>query len=169
MSQYPRPTPIVLAIPSILSVAFGGVTYLILIRPYQLAAEARSWPEVPCVITESTVRYFNNNEGKTRFEPAVRYTYDIDGTRFEGSKLNFGSVNQVGEDASLEAIQPYPRGLRTTCRVRPGAPGFSVLEPAVRGVFLHVMGTVFGAGALMALTVSGLVWVRYFRMRPSIR
>jgi len=163
MNGRPLPVWFKFVVPPLFALLCGGIVYGALIHPYRRAADAASWPAVPCVILESKVQ--NIERSRTLFEPLVRYRYLIGGQDYESDRIWFaGDVSQQGEQPSREAIRPYPSGSQTTCRVNPENPADSVLDPVLRGPIPWILGGCFGTG--VAISLAGTV-LAYRPRRPA--
>ena len=168
MANWRRPKLPGLAILTLLPFLCGALAYLIVVLPFQAVTRAGTWPEVACEITESRVDSYEVGAGRSRKiqrEPVVRYRYQVEGASFEGSTIGYKTY--AGMDPSAEAIRPYPKGLRTTCRVSPEDPSASVLDPSRDIVGTVVIITVFALAFLVVTSAAVYYWRQFFRLSPA--
>lgn len=99
---------------------------------------SETWPSTTGVVIESKlssrrVTGGGKNAGShTRYFPAVKYTYELDGTEFTGDRLRIGG--QEGGEAEMRSIlDQYPLGSEVAVFYSPDAPQQSVLRTGVFG------------------------------------
>jgi len=123
------------------------------------AKASEAWPSVPGVITHSDVAS-HTSDGKRMYRPDVRYDYQVEGQRYEGSTLWFGGdYSSSSSSRAGKVVSKYPVDREVTVHYDPEAPYESVLEPgavlssyavfAIGGLFavvgaLLVLGGIFG-------------------------
>lgn len=118
-------------------------------------SDSQGWTETPGKIIEAKVSW---NETKTRATVRPRYTYEVDGREFEGTRYDFG--DHRFDPKELEAVLIPLREEKTiSCYVNPDAPSESVLSQAYDGKFTGRC--IFGGFFLLlgaALTWVGFRW-----------
>lgn len=85
-------------------------------------ADSERWPVVPGVILESSVSAVRE-EGRRRFRPTVRYSYDVDGKRYECNRIQW--VAEGFYDPSrpgMAVLQPGPPACCARCTSSPRPP-----------------------------------------------
>lgn len=102
----------------------GGVSPLLDSR------EARSWPQVPCTITESFVDSHSSSDGTT-YSIEIRYTYQWMGRTFHGEQYTFGDTSSSGKSSKQAVVRRYPVGSTATCFVNPDDPYEAVITTDV--------------------------------------
>lgn len=151
-----------LGLPSIqyLPLVVGGV--LVLWSLFQLWGGLRSyrWPTVTGTVESTKVR-----EGVTSatedtaprhyFEPRVRYTYQVDGKEYAGTRISYGGPPQYDEREEAESLlEDYALDRPVEVRYRPDRPWESVLRPGLsHGFWVPLLvGSFFaGVGAWLVL------------------
>lgn len=109
----------------------GMLFVWLMARSYLRAREMRSWPEVPCVILSSELEERRHDlQSPREFRVNVTFGYEWNGERRTSDRLSLrGSPWTSKRDLIEKRATEFPAGLRTTCRVRPGDPGFAILKP----------------------------------------
>lgn len=111
------------------------------------AKASEAWPTVPGVVTHSEVAS-HTSDGKRMYRPDVRYDYEVDGRRYEGSTVWFGGdYSSSSSGGARKVVARYPPGREVAVSYDPEAPYESVLEPGA--VFSSY--AVLGIGALFAV------------------
>mgnify|MGYP002651796972 CR=1 FL=1 len=77
----------------------------------QRGADTKIWPAVEGVVIESAIAA-DREAGCQRFRPVVRYRYEVDGQRYEGSRIKW---------AMDQGFRKYTRARRLLDRYRAGA------------------------------------------------
>ncbi len=80
------------------------------------------WKQTTGEITRSEVGLYLPEEGETLKRPVIRWTYEVDGKRYEGESPN------VGITWVQEVVDKYPVGQRVTVRYNPDRPEQSTVE-----------------------------------------
>jgi hypothetical protein len=119
------------------------------------SAESEKWPAVEGVVLDSAVAA-RRDGGRQRFQPTVRYRYEIGGARYEGNRIRF---------ATSEGFRKYTRARRMLDRYRSGTPvrvhydprrpGVAVLLPGSASV-LRPVHLILSTAALYGLFTIGL-------------
>ncbi len=109
--------------------SFSPFAAVLALMPGQRVAGSERWPVADAVIVESSVSA-RRDGGRQRFLPVLSYRYDVDGQRFEGSRITWSTGR---------GFRKYTRARRQLDRYRPGStvkvhydparPGSAVLEP----------------------------------------
>ncbi len=155
MTESVETKALALGISTILTLAGGTVVFVTLIYPAIRAHRARSWPEIPCVIVECSVRE------KT---PQIRYRYEVNGIPYHGDRVHFGAVADLPGDGD-PLHPPYPFGMKTTCHLNPKDPEDSVLVPVVGGATMKLVGGFSAVIFLIPFTTFCIAWSRFLRGR----
>lgn len=90
-------------------------------------AASNSWPSVKGTVQSSKVKRINRARKSDRFETDIRYTYQVDGRTYSGTRIKFGERMSTRMEAE-SAFARYPRGSEVDVFYKPGAPGEAVLE-----------------------------------------
>jgi hypothetical protein len=114
---------------------------------------SRSWPTIEARVVRSTVTRFRGDDRTVNYLPSIAYQYEVDGTTFVGTQLDWGRLGTTDEKAQRVA-DDYPVGKLVTAYYDPLHPHRSVIEP--RGLtwscFLIVFGLGFIGGGVLMLT-----------------
>jgi hypothetical protein len=125
----------VLLIVGLLILALGIPGACHITRKYRRKADATtSWPNTKGVILSSKVKEpprSSSGSGRTQAThvPRIRYTYTVNGRKYEGSRHTIGHVK--GKTASEELVARFPKGKIVTVYYDPKDPSQAVL---VRGM-----------------------------------
>lgn len=115
-----------------LSLALMGALFVLLMwRSFERAHAMRSWPEVECQIISSEVeeRRIDPNS-PPEFRLNISYGYIWEGKPRVGDHLTLrGNPWTSKSNVVEERVEAYAAGTKTTCRVDPKNPDFSVLRP----------------------------------------
>ncbi len=135
-----------------------GVIFTIFIAGDALdAVNSEGWSKAQGeVITSELLQTVSRDEdgGSTyTYQPAVTYTYTVDGIGHTGSRISFGDYSSNSEDRMRAAISPYPLGANITVYHHPADASNSVLEPGMSGS-LWVM---VASACIMPLIGIGLI------------
>jgi hypothetical protein len=93
---------------------------------YWRAEQSKSWPAVTgrMLVSEVSVRL-----GKgPRNLPDVSYEYEVDGSRYESSRIRFGQGRTRFRAQAEELVGRYPVGSEVEVRYNPADPGVAVLD-----------------------------------------
>ena len=92
-------------------------------------ADSKAWPAVEGVVLDSAIAS-DRDGGRQRFRPVIRYRYEVEGQRYEGSRI---------QSAVKQGFRKYTRARRVLDRYRAGSaikvhynpsrPGMAVLQP----------------------------------------
>ncbi len=147
---------------------FGGLFVILsashaceLMEATQEGSDAIHWPTVPGSVTESSIKEHESTGprgGKqTSYEPAVSYTYSVDGKAFTGHQIRFAQLITGNPADARMALGPYPVGAAVTVHYRADSPEISTLEvggpvhrawvralaPGGFGVIVWILGALF--------------------------
>jgi len=137
-----------------------AVTALMFI-PYHRGKETRSWPETPCVITESYEKEGSLGDlTSSSHRVFLRYRYTIGGQEYTSTHLQrrtFAgaddadlSFKTAGSAEAKKLLDKYPVNLKTTCWVNPADPADALLEhqstAAIYTLWFPMLFAVGGAG-----------------------
>lgn len=135
--------------------------------------KSSKWPTVEGTILESKVTFSTRTEKREfdtsrpdlteyktvdTFYPTVTYQYELDGRRYEGSRITSCDSGMTSDRASAET-KKYPAGSKTTVYYSPKDRGWSVLVPGVTsssllGIFLGALWTLCCLGTISFLVLS---------------
>ncbi|MCY1083089.1 DUF3592 domain-containing protein [Archangium lansingense] len=119
---------------SALTLVFDGVILYGITRQ----TLARSYPHVPGTITHSQVVKNSDSDGTTyRFE--VRYSYEVNGQRYEGTRYRYSAWGSSSSSPSAEAARHFTVGATVPVFHHPEAPGDAVLLTGVQGMDLFLL------------------------------
>ncbi len=113
--------------------------------PVVQAIKARSWPEVPCTILESSV-LSHENDGTT-YSVKVAYEYEVDGRLYRSNRYRFMTGSSSGYEGKAAVVARLPSGSRSVCYVDPRDPSRAVLDRSL------------GAWTLLSLIPLGFIAV----------
>lgn len=142
-----------------LSFAYSGY------NGYRHSQQGTKWPTVEGQILESRVEQtggrYRRRGGRYRgeFTPIVRYSYQVNGGVYEGSKLT--STDSSGSKVTMERkLMEYGVGTKVPVYYNPADPSDSLLEPGeqsndlirlITGLLMTAVGAVFAVGAFLGL------------------
>ena len=119
-------------------------------------ADSTAWPAVNGVVLDSAIAA-DRDGGRQRFRPVVRYRYEVDGQRYEGSRI---------QSAAKEGFRKYTRARRLLDRSRAGSaikvhydpsrPGMAVLQPGQAVPALRPIYVVASTAAVYTLFTIGI-------------
>lgn len=113
------------------SLVLGGLGVYLIIhsqRSKQKAAQSQSWPMVKGLICETRIRTQEHNE-TLRYEPVVRYTYEVGGKIYESGQITFGSSVDFGSrQKAVDYLVDYPVDGEVSVYYNPDNPGEAVLK-----------------------------------------
>ena len=89
--------------------------------------DSRDWPTVEGRIIHSEVRRVGFGK-KQRYRAEVRYTFDVDGRSYQGSRIRLGDTTGNSESAQRSLIADYQLGANVAVYYDPDSPQQSVLE-----------------------------------------
>lgn len=134
----------------------------------QEARASESWPVVSGTVTESFVEVVEDSEGSDGHRPVVRYRYEVEGERFESSRISFGTHNNADKRGAERTVADYPVGEPADVAYDPDDHGRAVLEPGNEGVNFLIQLTGLGfAIAGLALLVGSMVVAIRRRTQPE--
>ncbi len=131
---------------SVIGVLFGlpfflagaGFLWFGALKPILLAAESRSWPEVPCRIFSSQVISHRDSDGDTH-KVVITFAYRFGARDYRGGSYNFSDFSSGGYKGKRKIVARYPVGAEATCWVDPDDPETAVLSRAVPGVVFFLI------------------------------
>ncbi len=135
----------------------GAVFTLLILADAARVAEVWFWPEAECTVLSGSVEETGDDENP--YTVAVVFEYQIDGRAYRGTNLTRSSSASSSYDTVRRAVDAYPPGTRTTCRVDPENPGEAVLECRLPWIalagFLPLIFVAVGAGGIYGVWRSG--------------
>ncbi len=67
-----------------------------------------AWPTASGRITQAQVASTRDSEGRTLYYPDIRYSYDVDGTTYQGNRLRAGSrAHLATQDAARQTVERF--------------------------------------------------------------
>jgi Protein of unknown function (DUF3592) len=120
--------------------------------------EARNWPTIPAVVTESDALWVEHHQAVKRsmwnYELHLRYAYTIGGREYIGSRASFSAWGPTENFNPLNSTiaHRYPVGARVSAHYDPSDYSRSVLQPVARlsawiafslGILLARLGLVY--------------------------
>lgn len=118
------------------------------------------WTQVSGTVVSNDVEDVWDTTGD-RYAAQVVYTYEVDGTTYEGDQLSLRGTIYTGNQEDAERIvAPYPPGTAVTPYVNPADPTQAVLERDVPGAILGIV-----AAGVVLLLLSVSLGVRQFASR----
>ena len=109
-----------------------------LIRNLRLGLASANWPNVLGVVIESSVSR-SWDDGVWRFGAQVRFTYEVDGSLYQGSEWSYRPIGPTREDAET-IVAEYSRGTEIPVYYDPTKPSQAVLRPGADvGLFVSLI------------------------------
>lgn len=143
----------------------GGFTFLGLLFvmiggfEFRQGLKANDWPAAAGKIVESKVTATPGTDHDYTVD--VRYSYEVDGQKFEGDKLRFGNESHDSRASAMEEQLLYPPGKAVQVHYDPTTPSRSVL---IRGIGLSWVMMALG---LMAFVIGLVVMFHMVRSRAA--
>lgn len=101
---------------------------------------ATFYPHAPGTITHSQVVERGNSDGDgTLYGFEVRYAYEVDGRRYEGTRYRYASWSSSDRAMAADAVRRFPVGARVPVFHHPEAPADAVLVTGVQGHDLYML------------------------------
>ena len=120
---------------------FGLIVLALVIASLRDAAAMKRWPVVRGRVVSSKVEEYKESvkghtsgprDRMTLYRPAVVYEYEIDGNRYESTRITQSpGLNRGVPDFAEEVVRRYPAGSSVDVRYNPRHVAESVLEPRV--------------------------------------
>jgi hypothetical protein len=133
--------------------ALSGLLVWLDRRQRQRARRAQAWAEVPAVILESTVNEEEQMEKEIFYTPVVRYSYVYGRTKYEATRIRFGSEETASQKDAAAVAARYAVGSTVVARVNPNEPTEATLlvDPPHRVQYIApaVMFALVGVGVLV--------------------
>jgi hypothetical protein len=119
------------------------------VAKYRVGAASVDWPTVDGRITDSRLDS-TRSDNTTTYHPTVSYTYEVGGTRHQGSRITAisGYTSRGKADAVLAR---YGVGTAVKVSYDPEDPNSSVLEPGVGSDAMMILAAAAGCLALAVL------------------
>ncbi len=118
------------------------------------ARSARRWPQVEARVVEASVceQPAIARVPHSLYTPAIRFEYIAHGHMHVGDRLTIVSSDfQTADIKQAEAfVAGYPPGMRTTVRVKPGAPSVAVLRADASARAMQHYAAIALSGCLLA-------------------
>lgn len=115
--------------------AGAALLWLFSIRPMLKVQDARTWPPVPCTVTESRVEESRDSDGTT-YKAVITGSYAYQGQEYGGARYDFTNYSSSGYDGKAAIVARYPVGTRTECYVNPADPAEAVLDRSASSRYL---------------------------------
>jgi hypothetical protein len=135
----------------LLALIFGGVGVGISVPSFR----ARGWPTVQGTILSSTIHTQRGSKGGSTYACRVSYTFQVNGARYEGRKLDALEVHSSGRGAHEDQATFAP-GKPCQVHYNPDDPSESCLRPGP-GVLQYVfltLGAVLCGGMVLAMAAA---------------
>ncbi len=120
------------------------------------AREAATWPVRRAAVEHSAVEETFSIFAGSRYRPAIRYRYEVEGVAYPGERLRIDAGSHANRGAAESDIAPYAPGDAIDVRVDPGVPARSVILPeAAYGdlYFELAMGAAVSLAAIVGLAI----------------
>jgi len=117
------------------------------------ARTSRFWPTVPGVVQSSEVRERRTRLG-TNYRLALRYSYEVGGSGYEGDRVAFGPSWVPDEDLIDALARKYPAGAAVAVHVDPAAAETAVLETTTAMAFKNQIKIWLLAAFPLVLTIA---------------
>jgi Protein of unknown function (DUF3592) len=146
--------------PAPIALGLIGLVNMLLLR--RRAQRTMKWSVAGGIIRSSHIQkgksgssVGHGNTRTTTYKGEIVYTYTVDGSQFEGSRVQFGATRRAFHKYEIEQfIESYPEGKAVDVHYDPENPGKSVLEVGLSPTMKK--GMLFIA-AMLAL--GGLGWI----------
>jgi hypothetical protein len=120
-----------LVLKTLIFLPFLGLSLFFLygsVRTVQQQARAADFLAVPAEVVESRVQYIRT-VSRRRWEVRIVYTYTVDGTRYQSSRLGFDTRPRIEGYEGTEAsyAEAFPVGKQITAYYDPEEPATAVL------------------------------------------
>ena len=116
---------------ALLLICFGGVFLHFLVPGVWSGMKAISWEATPCLIIDNNVKKHKRVEqsgiGREVTQFLVRYSYEVNGTKYYSNRYSFLNPSTSGSRADNIAVQ-YPLNSKATCYVDPNNSAQAVLN-----------------------------------------
>ena len=113
------------------------------------------WPTTTGTVTLSTVEARSDSEGGTTYYPVVRYSYQVGGQIFQGSRIAPGM--EVGGSGAGKVSARYPMGAQVPVYYDPQSPSDAVLEKKAPAQF-WVWFILVIIDCVLCGVVPGIIW-----------
>ena len=138
-------------------VAGVALTYFKTWPDFQTAKESLHWPKTTATIDRAQVISSKDSKNKIKYSVDIKYSYQIQGRKFESSQIYKGSEG-FSSSSSSDAnyyISKYPIGQQVEVSYSPTQVGEAVLEPGVNQnhyIFLGISGLfgIVGFGLILS-------------------
>ena len=116
---------------------------------------SETWPTAKGQITRSEVQKRSAGKGGVTYHPKIAYSYRIDGTWYEGKRVEFGKPLVIfnTKDHATQLVAKYPKASKAMIYYHPDQPSLSTLQSGITrrslvfgwlsSLLPIVMGTVF--------------------------
>jgi hypothetical protein len=122
----------------------------------QRGADSTAWPAVKGVVVDSAIAA-DHDGGRQRFRPVVRYRYEVDGRRYEGSRIQSAAEDGFRKyTRARRMLDRYGTGSAIKVHYDPSRPGTAVLQPGQAIPALRPMYVVASTIAVYTLFTIGI-------------
>ena len=118
------------------------------------AADSEKWPVVHGVVLESGIAAVRLRRVR-RFRPTVRYSYEVDGKRYECSRIQWAAQGFRKYHRARRLLDRYRSGSAVKVHYDPSRPGMAVLQTGHTAV-LRPMHIVASTAAIYAVFTIGM-------------
>jgi len=127
-------------------------------RGWRQVGGSRHWPSTTGRVLAASVEASRRvGRSGVSFYPAVMYEYYVDGQRYVGNRISFGTRMGTGVRSWVESqVERYPAGSEVEVFYNPTNPADAVLEHGAPGSWGNLLVVVILVGALIVFLASFL-------------
>ncbi len=103
-----------------------GVSFPLVILPWQQSRAAEQWIEAPAEVIWSRVTSHRSDDGTT-YGIDIFYRYEVDGVEHRSNRYDFIGGSSSGYQSKKAVVDRYPPGHQFTCYVDPAQPERAVI------------------------------------------
>lgn len=152
---------VVMALFGLSLILVGGLFIFLMGRSYLRAKEMRDWPQVECVILESSLAQRQHDAySPPEFSLKIAYGYEWKGKDYTGSNISLRGVKWSSKRQSVvNDLESYPVGSVQQCHLDPENPALAVLEldslAPLYSIWFPALFVVGGFGMLLGSVKNG--------------
>ncbi len=139
----------------IISIAFGIILLVVVLRDNANNNQSKYWPSVPGIITQSdlSIEYGKH----TSYSAEIAYTYTVNGQNLTGNTVYFGCCASEVESEEVDILDRYPFGSQVKVFYQPAHPALSILDPEMSNPVDFFTG-LFASSVFIAMGVL-VLWI----------
>ena len=127
-----KKTPAALIAGIIISAVGVGLIGIIAYDIYGVSI-SKSWPSVTGAVQSSQVHQVTRKKKYHRYEANIRYTYEVEGKSYRGSRIDFStSISYLSRSEAQAIVAKYPSGREVRVFYKRDDPEEAVLESVIR-------------------------------------